>query len=303
MTIQITDLCKAYKGLQAVDHLSFEVREGELFAFLGVNGAGKSTTINIISGILPKDSGTVKVCGYDIGTHADSVKPKLGIVFQSSVADKNLTVLDNFKSRAALYGISGKGLLRRLDELDELLGLGDILKRPVCKLSGGQRRRVDIARALLHRPELLILDEPTTGLDPQTRSAVWSAIDNLRRQHGLTVFLTTHYMEEASISDYVVILDGGKKVAEGTPHDLKTAYATDVVRLYSHTQQAVELLSDRYHVKSERDFADIEVGSTAQATQLILQYPQLFDDYEVLKGDMDSVFLHVVGKNIGGDMV
>lgn len=299
MIIEINHLCKSFKDVKAVDDLSFSVREGELFAFLGVNGAGKSTTINIISGILPKDSGTVTVCGEDVDKYASGVKSKLGIVFQNSVLDKRLSVLDNLKSRAALYGIFGASFRRRFDELDALLGLKDIVGRPLCKLSGGQRRRVDIARALIHQPELLILDEPTTGLDPQTRQTVWKVIDELRRTRGLTVFLTTHYMEEAAVADNIVILDCGKKAAEGTPHELKTAFAVDTVRLYAHLDAATELFSAQgYKVRRERDFVDIDVDNTAVATGLIASHPELFDDYEVLKGNMDSVFLRVTGKDL-----
>ena len=299
MIIEIENLNKSFKNVKAVNDLSFCVKEGELFAFLGVNGAGKSTTINIISGILPKDGGKVTVCGEDVDKHADAVKSRLGIVFQSSVLDKRLTAYDNLKSRAALYGIFGGAFRRRIEELDALLGLKDIVKRPLDKLSGGQRRRVDIARALIHSPELLILDEPTTGLDPQTRAAVWRVIDELRKTRGLTVFLTTHYMEEAAIADYVVILDAGKKVAEGTPHELKTAYATDIVRLYSHLDEAEkQLVSLGYGVCRERGYVDVEIKGTRAATQLIAAYPDLFDDYEVLKGNMDSVFLRVTGKDI-----
>lgn len=299
MIIQIENLHKSFKDVKAVDGLSFSVREGELFAFLGVNGAGKSTTINIISGVLPKDEGTVLVCGENIDTQADVIKSKIGIVFQGSVLDKRLSVYDNLSSRAALYGIFGKQFDQRLNELDALLGLKDILKRPVHKLSGGQKRRVDIARALIHNPDLLILDEPTTGLDPQTRVTVWNVIEQLRRERGLTVFLTTHYMEEAAVADYVIILDGGKKVAEGTPHDLKTRYANDFIRFYSHLDQAEKTLSAQgLAVKRERDFFEVEIENTAKVLQYVKQYPELFDDFEVLKGNMDTVFLKVTGKNI-----
>ena len=232
MIIEIKDLKKSFKDVNAVDGVSFNVKEGELFAFLGINGAGKSTTINVISGILQKDSGEVKICGYDIDKDADKIKGKIGIVFQGSALDKKMSVYDNLKSRAALYGIFGQEFKTRLNELCELLDFKDILKRPLNKLSGGQKRRIDIARALFHNPQLLILDEPTTGLDPKTRKIVWQVIDKLRAECGLTVFLTTHYMEEAAEADYVVILDGGKKVAEGTPHELKNLYANDFVRFY-----------------------------------------------------------------------
>ena len=299
MIIEIKNLHKSFKDVKAVDDLTFSVREGELFAFLGVNGAGKSTTINIISGILNKDSGTVYVCGENIDTNPDVIKSKIGIVFQSSVLDKRLSAYDNLKSRAALYGIFGEQFKRRLDELDNLLGLKDILKRPLTKLSGGQKRRVDIARALLHNPDLLILDEPTTGLDPQTRQTVWNVIEQLRKERGLTVFLTTHYMEEAAVADYVIILDSGKKVAEGTPHDLKTQYASDFIRIYSNLDKAEKTFAELgCAVKRERDFLEVEISNTAEVTKYMLQHPDLFADFEVLKGNMDTVFLKVTGKNI-----
>ena len=299
MVIEIENLHKSFKEIKAVDGLSFSVREGELFAFLGVNGAGNSTTINIISGILPKDDGTVLVCGENIDTHPDVIKSKIGIVFQGSVLDKRLSAYENLKSRAALYGIFGKDFDERLNELDNLLGLKDILKRPLVKLSGGQKRRVDIARALIHNPELLILDEPTTGLDPQTRQTVWNVIEQLRHERGLSVFLTTHYMEEAAVADYVIILDNGKKVAEGTPHYLKTQFAHDFIRFYACLDDAEKTFNKLgFPLRRERDFLEVEIDSTANVVEYIEKYPSIFTDFEVLKGNMDTVFLKVTGKNI-----
>lgn len=299
MVIEIKNLRKSFKDVKAVDDLSFNVKKGELFAFLGVNGAGKSTTINIISGILNKDSGQVFVCGEDIDRHPDVIKSKIGIVFQGSVLDKRLSAYDNLKSRASLYGIFGKAFDKRLEELDALLGLKDILRRPLVKLSGGQKRRVDIARALIHNPELLILDEPTTGLDPQTRQTVWNVIEQLRKEQGLTVFLTTHYMEEAAVADYVVILDGGKKVAEGTPHELKTQFASDYIRFYNNLDKAEKVFSKLgYAVKRERDFVEVEIENTTKVVALMKGNEELFADFEVLKGNMDVVFLKVTGKSI-----
>lgn len=299
MIIEIDNLKKSFKNIQAVDGLSFVVKEGELFAFLGINGAGKSTTINIISGILQKDAGSVKICGYDMDTDSDKIKGKIGIVFQNSVLDKRLTVLDNLKSRAGLYGITGNAFKTRLEEMCELLDLKDILKRTVCKLSGGQKRRADIARALFHNPELLILDEPTTGLDPKTRMTVWRVIDSLRKSRGLTVFLTTHYMEESAESDYVVILDGGKKVADGTPHELKNKYANDTIRFYDRTEEAEKILYELgFTYKRERDFLEAELENTAAVKKIISAAPQIFNDFEVLKGNMDKVFLRVTGKDL-----
>lgn len=299
MIIKIEGLKKTFKDVVAVDDISFNVRQGELFAFLGVNGAGKSTTINIISGILKKDAGTVTVCGHDLDREADKIKSEIGIVFQNSVLDKKMTGYDNLKSRANLYGSYGKEFKARLAEISELLDLKDILKRPIIKLSGGQKRRLDIARALFHNPKLLILDEPTTGLDPKTRITVWNVIDRLRKEGGLTVFLTTHYMEEAAGADYVVILDAGKKVAEGTPHDLKNKYANDFIRFYSRLDQVEKIFTDLgASVRRERDFIEAAVKTTAEVAGLIKKYPDLFEDFEVLKGNMDNVFLKVTGKDL-----
>lgn len=296
--IEIEHLSKVFGEVKAVQDLSFRVKEGELFAFLGVNGAGKSTTINIICGQLKKDSGSVQICGTDLDRDADSVKRNLGVVFQNSVLDKNLTVRDNLISRAALYGISGNALEQRLIELDRLLKFRDLMKRPVGKLSGGQRRRIDIVRALLHSPKILILDEPTTGLDPQTRKLLWDAVFQMRKEQHMTVFLTTHYMEEAADADFVVILDSGKIAAEGTPLTLKNTYTGDFITLYGAKEEAVKSLG--YPYEAIRDAYRVAVPDTATATKLIVQNPELFQDYEITKGKMDDVFLAVTGKKLTG---
>ena len=217
--IEIRDLFKSFGTVRAVDGLSFRVKRGELFAFLGVNGAGKSTTISILSGQLKKDAGEVAVFGHDPAREKAAIARQIGVVFQTSALDQMLTVRDNLRSRAALYGITGEAFAKRLSELSDLLSFTDLLDRTLGKLSGGQRRRIDVARALLHSPDLLILDEPTTGLDPQTRRQLWNVVNDLRKETGMTVFLTTHYMEEAADADYIVILDAGKIAAEGTPLD------------------------------------------------------------------------------------
>lgn len=299
MIVQISNLHKSFKDVKAVDDISFCVKEGELFAFLGVNGAGKSTTINIISGILNKDSGKVIICGEDIDKNISKIKNSIGIVFQNSVLDKKLSGYKNLKSRAALYGIFGTDFKNRLQEISDLLDLKDIIKKPLNKLSGGQKRRIDIARALIHNPKLLILDEPTTGLDPKTRITVWNVIDRLRKEQGLTVFLTTHYMEEASDSDYVVILDTGKIVAEGSPHDLKNKYAKDYIKFYNKKDEAKDyFVSLDKTIKQERDFIQVQIDGTYEVNKYFKDKPEIFDDFEVLKGNMDDVFLNVTGKNL-----
>ena len=294
--IQIAHLDKHFGEVHAVQDLTFEVRRGELFAFLGVNGAGKSTTISILCGQLKKDGGSVVICGQDAEHAGADIATKLGVVFQNSVLDGALTVRDNLECRAALYGITGKAFRDRLTELADLLDFGDILGRRVGKLSGGQRRRVDIARALFHRPEILILDEPTTGLDPQTRRLLWDVVSGLRKTERLTVFLTTHYMEEAADADYVVILDSGKIVAEGTPLELKNRYTGDFVTLYGASEDEIRALGLPYELL--RGAYRVAVTDTAAATELIVGHPELFRDYEVTKGKMDDVFLAVTGKKL-----
>ena len=296
--MEISHLYKSFGEVKAVQDLNFCVKKGELFAFLGVNGAGKSTTINIMCGELRKDSGSVRICGADLDREPDSIRRKLGVVFQGSALDKDLSVRDNLRSRAALYGMHGKAFEKRLEELTELLDFADLLKRPLGKLSGGQRRRIDIARALLHEPEILILDEPTTGLDPQTRTNLWQVIGRLRREQGMTVFLTTHYMEEAADADYVVIIDRGRIAAEGTPLTLKNTYTGDFITLYGITEEQVKTLGASY--ESIRDAYRVFVKDTAAATELILRYPEIFRDYEITKGKMDDVFLAVTGKKLTG---
>ncbi len=295
-SIEIKNLYKSYGEVKAVQDLSFRVKKGELFAFLGLNGAGKSTTISILCGQLQKDGGMVEINGKSLDESPEEIKRDLGVVFQGSVLDKPLSVYENLKTRAALYGMDKGAFEERFTELDGLFSLSEIRNRPYGKLSGGQRRRVDVARALLHRPEILILDEPTTGLDPQTRRNVWQVIEGLRKRTGMTVFLTTHYMEEAADADYVVILDGGKVAAEGTPLQLKNAYAGDFISLYHAEEESVRALGKPY--TKIRDGYRVSVESTAAATALILQNPALFTDYEITKGRMDDVFLAVTGKHL-----
>ena len=296
--IRINGLRKSFGDIKAVDGLSFRVERGELFAFLGVNGAGKSTTISMICGQLKRDGGDISVCGYDIDRDPEPIKRRIGVVFQNSVLDRALTVKDNLKSRAALYGITGKRLEERLAAVSELLDMDGIMNRPVGKLSGGQRRRADIARALMHDPEILILDEPTTGLDPQKRKMLWDAVRRLRDSEKLTVFLTTHYMEEAADADYAVIIDSGKIAAEGTPLELKNRYTADSITLYGVGESDAADLG--YPVTVLHGAVRISVPDTEAATKLIISRPELFRDYEIIKGRMDDVFLSVTGKKLNG---
>jgi multidrug/hemolysin transport system ATP-binding protein len=294
-TIEISHLTKSFGDIHAVRDISFRVKKGDLFAFLGHNGAGKSTTISILCGLLSKDSGQVLVNGCDMDHSAEEIKRTMGIVFQNSVLDKPLTVYNNLQSRAALYGITEKEFETILEELCHLLDIRPLLHRTVGKLSGGERRRVDIARALIHRPAILILDEPTTGLDPQTRRMLWDALTRLRHETDMTIFLTTHYMEEAADANYIVILDKGAIVAEGTPLSLKNQYTGDYITLYDATPDDLAILG----IPNQSTAAPVRipVPNTAAATELILSHPETFRDYEITKGRMDDVFLAVTGKS------
>lgn len=296
--IEIEHLNKSYGEVRAVQDLSFRVKRGELFAFLGVNGAGKSTTISMICGQLKKDGGSIRVCGEDVEKHFESISRRIGVVFQTSALDGPLSPRDNLRSRAALYGITGAAFDRRFDALAKLLDFGDFADRPLVRLSGGQKRRIDIARALLHEPEILILDEPTTGLDPQTRRLLWDVVEKLRTEQGLTVFLTTHYMEEAADADYVVILDSGRIAAEGSPLELKNKYVGDYITLYGRTEADAARLG--LPCTALKNGVRIPVENTAKVTELILAHPEVFADYEVIKGRMDDVFLAVTGKSLPG---
>ncbi len=294
--IKIDNLTKTYGSLKAVDNLSFEIRKGELFAFLGVNGAGKSTTINIICGQLKKDEGTVIIDELNLDDNLAKIKKKIGVVFQASILDPQLTVKDNLEIKASLYGLSRKEIKSRVNELAEILDFNSYLNRPLAKLSGGQKRRIDIARALLNKPDILILDEPTTGLDPQTRKMIWAVITKLRKENNMTVLLTTHYMEEASEADYVVIIDQGKMVAHGTPLDLKNEYVGDYMLIYNVKEEDIKKLGLPY-INIPNGYK-IEVNDTLEATNLIVNNRELFVDYELIKGKMDDVFLKVTGKNL-----
>lgn len=298
----ISHLTKTYGNVRAVDDISFSVKRGSLFAFLGVNGAGKSTTINIICSILDKDAGKIYVGGRDLDADTRSIKRDIGIVFQTSVLDKELTVLQNLEIRTAFYGLGRQRKKQTVQDIIRLLELEPILKRPVKNLSGGQMRRVDIARAMVHSPKLLILDEPTTGLDPKNRRIVWALIDKIRAETGMTVFLTTHYLEEAELATDVVIMDKGKIIARGTPNELKNAYSFDTLASYMPADENFDrALKDggySYVYDGEQGAYRIRIEDTAAAKKLMADYPQYTVDIEILKGKMDDVFLNVTGRDI-----
>ncbi len=299
LILSVSHLKKKYDDFYAVDDISFSVKRGSLFAFLGLNGAGKSTTINIITGILSKNEGKIIFDGKDMDEYRNSIKSEIGIVFQNSVLDPVLTPKENLTLRAGFYGIKGQAWKDRLKVLSDMLGLQEFMDRPVGKLSGGQKRRVDIARAMVHDPKLLILDEPTTGLDPQTRKAVWNLVNSLRQKTGMTVFLTTHYMEEAEKATYVVIMNSGKIIAQGTPNSLKKEYAKDYIIIHQKKDEGLEkrLAASQYSFSYFKDSETyrVPVSDSSKAIAFIEEFKDVLSDFEVEKGDMDDVFLNATG--------
>ncbi len=298
--IEVKNLVKNYKYFQAVKGIDFSVKEGELFAFLGENGAGKSTTINMLCTILSKTSGDVKICGHELGKEDDRIREKIGVVFQTSVLDPKLTVKDNLYTRGSYYGLSKKEIAARINEFDESLHIGDILNRRFDKLSGGQKRRVDIVRALIHKPEILFLDEPTTGLDPKTRKEVWDYIMELKNKRHMTIFLTTHYMEETDIADRVVILDHGKILCDDTPAGLKTRYSSRRLLWYTPKSKindevmASFMDAEKVTYEGDRYIATLK----GDALKFLNDNRDKVTDYELLKGSMDDVFLNLTGREL-----
>jgi len=292
--LEIKHLKKYYGEIKAVDDISFNVRRGSLFAFLGPNGAGKSTTIKVISTLLDLDSGAVLLNGQSEDNY---FRNKIGVVFQENILDDLLTVKENLLYRGSLYINDKAGVLKRYEELRSYLHLDEFENQRFKTLSGGQKRRTEIARALFSNPEILLLDEPTTGLDPETRQVVWKVIDDLRTSSGMTIFLTTHYMEEAAVADHVVIINKGKICAEGTPAALKDQYSYDRLKLVPFNKQAlVDYLESiqRPHKKVSDEYI-IQVEDAKDAITLLEALKDNIKQFEVIKGSMDDVFIQVIG--------
>ena len=298
--IEVTGLQKSYGSVHAVKGLDFYVENGKIFAFLGPNGAGKSTTIDIICTFLKADAGTVVVDGHTLGKNDNAIRSTIGAVFQDGLLDQLLTVQDNLRIRGGFYGLKGKQLDGVIDDIAKKTGITEILKRPYGKLSGGQRRRCDIARALVNTPKVLFLDEPTTGLDPQTRKTIWETIASLQRDTGMTIFLTTHYMEEAAEADYVIVIDDGNIVAKGTPSDLKERYTTDKLTLVAAKPNEIGTrLSDMEIVHSiVANRVSIPIPSTLAALPILETLKDSISGFEVTTGTMDEAFIAITGKEI-----
>lgn len=298
--IVVKDLFKQYGGITAVDKISFSVEEGSLFAFLGPNGAGKSTTINIISTLLSRNSGEVTIAGFELGKQDKQIREIICSVFQENTLDDLLSVQENLILRAGLYGKRKQEALERLNTVANLLGITEILPRRFGKLSGGQKRRVEIARALMSDPKILILDEPTTGLDPQTRISVWDTIQKLQRDLKMTVFLTTHYMEEAANADMVAIIDLGKIVAYDTPNNLKAKYSSDILNLIpvDFGKMFGLLTSKGYTPTVHAEMMQIEMKNSLEAYALLKELEGQFLAFEVHRSSMDALFINITGHGI-----
>ncbi len=296
--LKLNNLTKRYStsDKNAVDGISLEVYAGELFCLLGVNGAGKSTAINIICTLLGKTSGDVIVSGYTLGREDNEIRRSIGVVFQGNVLDGVLTAEENLLSRAAFYGMNSSQAKARISYLADRLSMGSFLKSRYNRLSGGQRRKCDIARALLPEPRLLFLDEPTTGLDPQSRIELWETIEDIRKKDKMTVFLTTHYMEETENADRVAIIDAGKILCIDTPQKLKTAYSSDILRLVVKHGCNAELEGQLSDYELVADTYILKLKNGVEAIDLLYNVKPYLDSFELLKGNMDNVFLNVVGR-------
>ncbi|MFA6642631.1 MAG: ABC transporter ATP-binding protein, partial [Methanomethylophilus sp.] len=272
----------------------FSVEKGQRFAFLGPNGAGKSTTISMMCTLLKSDSGTITIDGHDINDR--NVKDSIGVVFQESLLDKDLTVRENIEFVAALYGADKKKAKETADSLSAEMELTDIIDRRYGKLSGGQRRRADIARALVHDPQVLFLDEPSTGLDPQSRKLIWKLTKRLC-DRGLTLFFSTHYMEEATNADFIVIINNGRIAAQGTPDMLRREYSKDRIRMFPRSMEEVlrRLTDDGLEHRREGDAVIVNVPSTLSSVPIIDRYRETLIGFEVVMGSMDDAFINIVG--------
>lgn len=298
--IQVKHLKRYFKDIKAVDDISFRVKKGELYGFLGVNGAGKSTTINILCTLLKSEEGEVTVCGFKLGKEDREIRRKIGVVFQDNTLDGSLTVKENLMIRAALYDKDKKSINANLSYACERLDIGDLLNRQFRKLSGGQKRKCEIAKALMNRPEILFLDEPTTGLDPQTRQSVWESMEKLRNEENMTVFLTTHYMEEAAKAQYISIMEAGKLVADGTPSELKGKYAHDLLKLIPENEDVIVKQLEEIMMPFEKksNHIHVTIPDTLYGLDILNQIKDNLKVFEVVRGTMDDVFLNVTGRSL-----
>lgn len=300
--ITVSSLKKSFGKVKAVKGIDFSVKKGSLFAFLGPNGAGKSTTIDILCTLNKYEDGDVTIAGFDLDHDADEIRKSIGVVFQDNLMDKKLTVRENLMIRAGFYYNTKAKRKTAVEDAAKYSEIEEFIDRDYGTLSGGQRRRVDIARALLNTPQLLFLDEPTTGLDPQTRKHIWETVERLQKENNMTIFLTTHYMEEAAKADYVVIMDDGLIVAQGTPYELKEKYSFEHIKIKTKTnkEDAVKEYLDQKKLEwtATSDFIDVKIKSTIESLSILQPITDNIESFEVLYGTMDDVFLNITGKEL-----
>lgn len=300
--IQVKGLKKYFGEVKAVKGIDFQVEKGELFGFLGVNGAGKSTTINMLCTVLRPTEGQARICGLELGKDDEEIRKRIGVVYQHNCLDDRLTVKENLFTHGALYERNPKKLAEQVAHVCEVLELTEVYKRRYGKLSGGWKRRCEIARALVHAPQILFLDEPTTGLDPATRKIVWESIERLRKEEGMTIFLTTHYMEEAARASHIAILHGGELKEYGTPFVLKETYAKDKLKLIPMTgleKKLTDYLEEKqlpYQKKEE--YLQICVKDSLATIPILKEAQSILEGFEMVQGSMDDVFLNITGKSL-----
>lgn len=299
--INVEHLTKHYGDIKAVDDISFYVESGRLFAFLGTNGAGKSTTIDILCTLLRPDGGEVTIDGHTLGREDDAIRASIGVVFQQSLLDPLLTVRENLMMRGRFYGLGGTALRQAVTRAARTVGADEFIDRRYGKLSGGQRRRADIARALINTPRILFLDEPTTGLDPKTRREVWETVSRLQAESGMTVFLTTHYLEEAAEADYIMVIDRGRIAAQGTPDALREQHSTDILRILPRDAEKVhrELSAGTYKFEEKAGVFTVNIPHAADALPILNSLGDSVETFEVVHGTLDDVFLNITGREIG----
>lgn len=299
-SIEVQNFTKKYGNIVAVDNISFDVEEGSIFAFLGPNGAGKSTTINTLCTIQEKTEGVLRINGNDVADQKQKVRKDIGIVFQESTLDGKLTVEENLRLHCVFYNVPKPQVAERIDFVLDLVDIADWRKASVDALSGGMKRRTEIARGLVHFPKVLFLDEPTTGLDPQTRANVWDYIHKLQKQKNITIFLTTHYMDEAEICDKVAIIDHGKIVAFDTPYNLKKAHTSTVLRIKtsSGTDLARYLDNQLVQYRIINEHFIINAKDVNKILEIITLFKTSIEDIEINKGTLNDVFIAITGKEI-----
>jgi ABC-2 type transport system ATP-binding protein len=300
--VLVDDLVKRYGEVEAVRGISFQVQPGETFGFLGPNGAGKSTTIKILCTLAEPTRGTAKVAGYDVVKQRDTVRRNIGLVFQDTTLDNYLTGEQNLRFHADLYGVPRQQLAPRMRQVLDMVGLWERKNAEVATYSGGMKRRLEIARGLLHAPRVLFLDEPTVGLDPQTRSSIWEYINDLKQREDITIFLTTHYMDEAENCDKIAIIDHGKIVAIDTPENLKASVGKDRVQITTaNDEAAIKEIKDTFGLEAAMHEGmvtfNVEEGEHF-VPRLFAELSQQIRSVSVARPSLDDVFMSYTGKTI-----